>query len=76
VNAPTVATFAQQVSIGQAIGGKQKIANDIRAEPIDLLRHRHVARAQSCFYVGYFNAQFLSGDRACHGRVNISDNDD
>ena len=67
--------LATRFSIGEAIGGEQIVAQHIGAEPVDLLRHAHVARAQSGLDMGHLDAELLGGDGAGHGRIDVADDD-
>lgn len=68
--------FGQQVLVGEVIGGEEEVAEHVGAEAIDLLWHAHVAGAKTGLHMGHLNAQFLGGDGAGHGGVDIPHYDD
>lgn len=68
--------FGQQVLVGKVVGGEEKIAEHVGTEAVDLLRHGHVAGAQAGLHVGHPDAQFLGGDGAGHGGVDVPHDDD
>ena len=65
-----------QVLVGEMVGGKKIIAEHVGTEPVDLLGHRHVPRAQPGLHMGDPDPQLLGGDGAGHGRVDVADHDD
>lgn len=67
--------FVAQVLARESVCCEQQIRDRVCTQPVNLLRHGHIARAQARFDVRNTDAEFLCGERAGDRRVHVADDD-
>ena len=76
MNAAFVDSFLPQIVVGEAVSREQKVADDIGAKPVDLLRHSEIARAKARFDMGDADAELLGGYGAGQSGIDVANDDD
>jgi hypothetical protein len=65
--------LAPQVLLARGLAHQQQVAEGVRHQPVDLLRHPAVERAEPRLDVGHRDPELHRGERAGHRRVHVAD---